>query len=353
MARRATRVTELPVPDASGPQPRTTTDLIGHDTAQATILDAWNQGRFHHGWMITGPRGVGKATLAFRLARFLLSNPEVASDGLFGATGPNSLDVSTEDPVMPLVASGAHPDLVVIERQVNDKGKLSAFIRIDDVRSLSGLMGMTRNDSWRVVIIDAAEDMNQNAANAVLKMLEEPPAKCCFILLSHVSNRVMPTIRSRCRRLDLKPLPDVALIDAIAAQGVAPTPAAVALAQGCPGRAVRLAAAGVDEVLQMIDDALAGKLDEQAAIKEAEAMVGRDSQPRYELFLELFPDRMARLLKRDSVPAPVDLEPAFALWDRAGMLSREAGRLAYDPQLVVNELLTIAQHFSKLIQVHA
>jgi DNA polymerase III subunit delta' len=341
MARRPAKSVEASEAVSTGPQPRTTLNLIGHAEAEQSLLQAWNQNRFHHAWFIAGQRGIGKATLAYKLARFLLSNPEMAGEGLFGATGPTDLNTPENN----LVSIGAHPDLAVIERKLNDKGKLSAVIRIDDVRSLSEMMGLTRNDSWRVVIIDGAEDMNKNASNAVLKVLEEPPTKVCFILVSHAPAKVLPTIRSRCRRLDLKPLANSHVEAILEQHDLYATDAVLALSSGSPGRALRLADAGVDDVLGDIDRALAGDLTALEAITVAEGLSGRDAQARYELYLELFPDRMGALLKTRRG----DLEPAFALWDKARTFCRQAMPLSYDSLLVIHELNGIARTFSKMI----
>ncbi len=345
MARRTTKVA---MPDDSaltGPSPRTTLNVIGHAEAQESVLQAWNQGRYHHAWFVAGQRGIGKATLAFKIARFLLNNPEPAGEGLFGPTGPTDLNIPDDHPMLKWIAQDVHPDLAVIERKVNDKGKLSTVIKVEDIRDIQAKLIQTRDDSWRVIIVDAAEDMNKNASNALLKMLEEPPSRCCFILISHTPARVLPTIRSRCRRLDLKPLPDEDVAAILADHELDSSPSVLALANGSPGRALRLAESGVDDVLGTIDRALIGDLDAAESFAIAEALSGKDAQPKYELYLELFPDRMGKALKNRRG----DLEPAFALWDKARTLSQQAAPLSYDSALVINELNSIAKTFSKMI----
>lgn len=187
--------------------PRYTTDLLGQEAAEAELLAAWTGGRMHHAWLITGRRGIGKATLAYRTARFILSGGEGEGGGLFGGP-PTSLVTPLSHPACRLIAQGAHPDLRVIERQWDDKKKKRrSEIVVEDVRDLGGFLSMTASDGgWRVVIIDAADEMNRNAANALLKNLEEPPKRVVMLLLAHAPARLLPTIRSRCRVLTLKPL---------------------------------------------------------------------------------------------------------------------------------------------------
>lgn len=195
--------------------------LIGHDDEIKVFLSAYNSGNLHHGWLITGDEGIGKATLAYKIARFLLSAER-------GKTY-QSLDIDVNSPVFAQVIQRSHPDFKVLERDFTetDKKKLikainageevdeemkqglkrSAVIKVDDVREVvSFLMKKSFNDNWRVVIVDSTDDLNTSSANALLKVLEEPPLKSILLLISHNPGRLLPTIRSRCTRLALKPL---------------------------------------------------------------------------------------------------------------------------------------------------
>ena len=185
--------------------PRERLKLVGHGEAEQTLLSAFQSGRLPHAWLISGPRGIGKATLAYRFARFLLNGG--SEGGLFG--GPDDLSVPAESSVAHRVAAQAHPDLRVVERTANERtGKLRTEIVVDDVRDLSHFLRLTPSDGgWRIAIVDAADEMNRNAANALLKILEEPPDRAVLLVVSHAPGRLLPTIRSRCRKLVMKPLP--------------------------------------------------------------------------------------------------------------------------------------------------
>ena len=188
-------------------EPRANPELLGHEAEEKVFLDAWNSGRLAHAWLICGRKGIGKATLAYRIARFVLAGGGEGG-GLFGG-GPDSLELRPDHPVFRRVSSSGHADLKVVERGWSDdkKTRLRTEIVIDDVRGIGSFMSMTPAEGgWRVVIIDAADDMNRNSANAVLKVLEEPPRNALMLLTSHSPGRLLPTIRSRCRRLTLQPL---------------------------------------------------------------------------------------------------------------------------------------------------
>jgi DNA polymerase-3 subunit delta' len=196
------------------PLPRETPDILGHEDAEHVLLDGFNGERLAHAWLITGPRGIGKATLAYRFARFILANGSSMNSGpsLFGDTPAvhTSLHIAPECLIYHRVANGSHSDLLAIECARDEKTKkLRNIIRVEDVRKVNGFFGLTASEGgWRVVVIDAADEMNPNAANAILKLLEEPPARTLLLLVSHNPGRLLPTIRSRCRVLRLNQLPD-------------------------------------------------------------------------------------------------------------------------------------------------
>lgn len=207
--------------------------LIGHEAAEAHFLNAANSGRLHHAWMIEGPSGIGKAQLARRMSAWLL-----------GARGPADapLDIGRDDETTRTLLAGSHPDFRWIEREANDQGRMPQFISVDRVRDdvVTFFSYRPALRGFRVCVIDSIDETNASSANALLKTLEEPPANCVLILVSHGTRPVLPTIRSRCRRLRLGRLSDEQVRTVLDQQGVEISGDAIALADGRPGRAMRL-----------------------------------------------------------------------------------------------------------------
>ena len=227
-------------PRESEHHPRRRTDLRGHQSAEETLLRQLASRRMHHAWLFAGLRGIGKATLAYRLARFLLAFPDPEA-----AAERRSLYVPGEAPVAHRIAARAHADLITLERSYDAKAeRLKSEIVVDDVRKASGFFARTAGEGgWRICIVDAAEDLNTESANALLKILEEPPAHSLFILVSHQAGRLLPTIRSRCLRLDLSALTEadtIAVVATMAEQNSDEIERAARLSKGSPGRALEL-----------------------------------------------------------------------------------------------------------------
>jgi DNA polymerase-3 subunit delta' len=240
------------------PHPRESTALLGQDAALGRAARALRAGKPPGAWLISGAPGVGKATLAYRIARYLLAH---------GATdaGAEDLSVPQEHAAARQVAAQSHPGLLILKRALNPKtGKLMTVLSVDEIRRLGDFFGMTSGaGGWRVAIVDTADDMNDNAANALLKMLEEPPVNAMLLLLSNTPGRLLPTIRSRCQRLDLRALEDALLLKALAQflpeASVAERAALARLAGGSIGAALTLAtgegAALAQEADRLIDHA--------------------------------------------------------------------------------------------------
>ena len=190
--------------DFEPPHPRATTRLFGHAEAERALLDAYRGGRLPHGWLIGGPPGIGKATLAYRMARFVLAHPDPQ---LAAVRSAPSLALPDDHPVVRRVAAQAQGDLLVLERTIGETGKLRTRIAVDDVRRSVSFFGSTAGEGgWRIAIVDSVDELNPASANALLKVLEEPPARALLLLVSHAPGRALATIRSRCRLLTLRPL---------------------------------------------------------------------------------------------------------------------------------------------------
>jgi DNA polymerase-3 subunit delta' len=196
--------------------PRETSVLFGHAQAERALLDSYQSTRIPHAWLIGGPPGIGKATLAYRLARFVLAHPDPRAQAVQQAS---SLAVDAETSVARRIAAQAQGDLLVLERVINEQtGKLYTVIRVDEVRRSVSFFGSTAGEGgWRIAIVDAVDDLQREGANALLKVLEEPPARTLLLLVSHAPGRELATIRSRCRRLLLRPLDPADVARAVAA----------------------------------------------------------------------------------------------------------------------------------------
>lgn len=206
MARRSEPL-EIPEVDAlpGYPLPHERNGLIGHQATEKALLNAYRSERLHHAWILGGPKGIGKATLAFRFAQFVIANPDRLGNDV--ANAPD-LAVPSNHPVALQMRAGGHPNILHLRRPWDEKSKrFKSDLPVDEVRRTVSFFGTTASaKAWRICIVDAADDMNANSANALLKILEEPPQRCLFLVLSHTPGRLLPTIRSRCRRLDMTPL---------------------------------------------------------------------------------------------------------------------------------------------------
>ena len=285
------------------PAPRENPDLIGHEAAERELLAAWRSGRLPHGWLIHGPRGIGKATLAFRFARFVLS----------GGADPDSIRVGEDDPLFRRVASGGHSDLMTLERTYDSERKrLRSVIIVDDVRAAGRFLSLTAGEGeWRVVVVDAADEMNESAVNALLKMLEEPPVRTLMLLVSHAPGRLPATIRSRCRGLALERLPEDAvsgLLSRFVPELADDEAAALArLSEGSIGRAIGLAEAeglALYRTLLALMQTLPGT-DVVALHGFADRLAGRDAESAYRTATALLTWWIARMVGAGARGAPL------------------------------------------------
>ena len=317
----------LPEPDRieGAPHPRETARLFGQSAAEAEFLSAVNTGRLHHAWMITGPKGTGKATLAWRLARFLLATPD-ADGGMFAPPPPASLDVAPDHPVARRLLQLAEPRHFLLRRSANDKETaLSQVISIDDVRKMKSFFTLSAADGGRrTAIIDSLDEMNPASTNALLKLLEEPPANVTLFLIAHQPARLLPTIRSRCRELRLSQLaPDDLAAALLAAGGEVAASDSVALAQlsaGSVGEAFRLTnldGLKLYAALVRLFGTLPG-LDRPQALGLADLAAVRGAAETFDLLVTLIDLWLARLARRGaSGEAPPEAAP-----DEARLLAR-------------------------------
>jgi DNA polymerase-3 subunit delta' len=330
---------------AEVPAPRENPLLLGHAAAEEKLLQAYRSGRLPHAWLISGPRGIGKATLAFRFARFIFARG-MNRGGLFAAPAPpvDSLDLPPDHPVFRKVASGGLSDLLVVERSMDPRRKrLRSEIVVDDTRAIGGFLRLTPAEgAWRVVVLDGADMMNPNAANVLLKILEEPPERALLLLVSDNPGRLLPTIRSRCRHLPLKPLAEPVVAEAL--QRYRPDLAAAdqavlaRLAEGSIGRALELAAAGglglyraLVKLLQALPE-----VDGAALHALAERFARGDGEETFRLLSELLPGWLARMVALGAGEGPA----GEALPGEAAAMRRLAERRSLDQWVEVWEKLT-------------
>jgi DNA polymerase-3 subunit delta' len=310
--------------------------LFGHDEAVAAFRESLASGRLHHAWLITGPQGVGKATFAEKAALRVLAEgagPPISAPGL---------DVPDEHPMTKLFAAGSHPDVMRLERLPRDTGgELARNINVEQVRGLQRLFSTTASFSpWRVVVIDSIDDLERSAANALLKNLEEPPSSSLFLLVSHAPERLLSTIRSRCRLLRLAPLGRDAMTSALsAALPDAETAEIRELAEageGSPGRAIAFRGLDIASLDKALHD-LARRGDPGNARRNelAASLSLKAAQPRYEAFLARAPSLIANVARERRGAA---LGEALKAWERASDVAGSAVRLSLEPQSVVFEL---------------
>ncbi|MBL8584134.1 MAG: DNA polymerase III subunit delta', partial [Rhizobiaceae bacterium] len=310
------------------PEPSENPVLIGHDEVRALLAAAYRAGKLPHALLLAGPAGIGKATLAFHLANHLLVHRDAA-------TAPDT--IAAPDPASPVfrqVASGAHAGVLHLTRPANEKTKgFRTAVTVDEIRKVNRFLSMTAHDGgYRVVIVDPADDMNTNAANALLKNLEEPPSRTVFILIAHSPGRLLPTIRSRCQVMRLHPLGEDELLAALGTVGVAPPQEAearsvlAAQADGSVRQAILLAEHGGLEIARAIEDAArAPRADWPAMNKLAEVVAARDHETRFDLFnrhaLDMLSDAASAAAREGSVGRAERLAKA---WQQARVAVEEA-----------------------------
>lgn len=237
----------MPMNDQDILLPRLSTRVIGFDKVTSDLKDAFTKGRFPHGIILTGPKGIGKSTCAYQLAhRFLNQGIEISFDNL-----------SVESPLSKtdkLIRAGNHPDLLVLERDIDEKGKLSKDIPIEKARTITKFFSQTSlTDNWRIAIIDAIDDLSVKGANTLLKILEEPPEKCLLILISHNQSGILPTLSSRCQIFSCPPLDELQFINCLEHLGISNPEIYAPYSHGSPGQALDLVNLGGQTFLNELE----------------------------------------------------------------------------------------------------
>ncbi|GAC1332785.1 MAG: DNA polymerase III subunit delta' [Beijerinckiaceae bacterium] len=327
----------------SAPHPRETTAFVGHATAERAFLDAYRAGRMPHAWIIGGAEGIGKATLAWRVARFLLTNPDPSSMAVQQAT---TLDVDPMSPAARQLTAMSSADLVLLRRDWNEKvKKFYTEIRVEDVRRAARVFQHAAGgNGWRIAIVDSADDLNRNAANALLKIIEEPPARSLFLLVAHRPGRLIATLRSRCRLLMLEPLSDPELVDAIEAIGAPLTErprseieAAAANAAGSVKSALRLLEGQSGELDANVRGLLARlpQVDWGKVHALGDAIAGRDNEAAYESVMTSVFDYLDRSVREGATQGPACLAPYAEVWEKVVDATRETEVLNLDKRPLI------------------
>ncbi|WP_135468051.1 DNA polymerase III subunit delta' [Crenalkalicoccus roseus] len=335
------------------PEPRANPELVGHEAAARTLEAAARGGRLHHAWLIAGPAGVGKATLAYRFARWLLAGmPEAAP-------GQAPLFVPPAHPVFRRVAAAAHADLFVLEPNTGERGT-KEVLRAEDARAAIRFLAHTAAEGgWRVVVLDQAERADRaEVQNILLKTLEEPPPRTVLLLAANQPYRLLPTIRSRCRRLDLFPLPEPDLLGLLGRllpeMPEAERAGLARIADGAPGQALRLAEKEGMALQGLVEEVLAAlpRLDPRRAHDIAEVVAGQRDASALATFLALLRRALAAGLRHAGRAAPearppwlggASLADWVTLWEKLGLLADEAERLNLDRRQAVLQALSLVR----------
>ena len=310
--------------------------IVGQDRAIEQFASAWSSRKLHHAWLLAGPKGVGKASFAFAAARRVLAEAAGPASNLPG------VESDDDHAMVKLVEAGSHPDMRWLERLVNEKtGNLARNISVDQVRGLAELFELSPAMSdWRVAVIDTVDELEASGANALLKMLEEPPPNSLFFLVSHAPGRLLPTIRSRCRRLDFDKLGDDAMTSILAEHapdvGAAERQRIISMSFGSAGRALPFAELGLAKIEEAALAILRQGDPTNARRSDLASELGKKgAADRYAAFLDLAPSLIAREAR--SLAGPPQ-ERALEAYAKARELAVIAPRVSLDPAATVFQL---------------
>ncbi|MFD1694245.1 DNA polymerase III subunit delta' [Roseibium aestuarii] len=360
MARKPLEIEDIPEVDALEglPLPREQQHLHGHAETEQALLAAYRSPRLHHAWILGGPKGIGKATLAFRFARFIMTHPDRFAPDVAAAT---SLAVPPGHVVSRQIAGGAHPNILHLRRPWDTKNKrFKTDLPVDEIRRTVSFFGTTASDrAWRLCIVDSADEMNASSANALLKILEEPPERCLFLVLSHAPGRLLPTIRSRCRRLDMAPLKDediLAGLQDLVPEDLPADPAArqtlIGFADGSLRSALGLLSGDGLAInsgfVQLADGA--ASLDVARLHALAEMIAARGQEDNWNNFLHVARQWIHARMRAERGQPPARLASWADLWEKTNRAAADAEALNLDRKQVV---LDVFRNLSRLMRATA
>ncbi|MBV8428291.1 MAG: DNA polymerase III subunit delta' [Hyphomicrobiales bacterium] len=330
------------------PPARETHGLVGHERAEREVLEALRTRRFAHAWLLSGPQGVGKASFAYRVARFVLAE----RDPFGRAEGASSLEIPANDPVSRRIAASAHPDLFLLERTIGSTGKLRTEIAVEDARRATSFLQSTSGEGgWKVLIVDAADELNRNAANALLKIIEEPPGRALALLVAHVPARLPATILSRCRRLRFDPLTPAEIVEIITHlpgnEASEKTIAEAALlAEGSVQRTLLFLESRAVEFARLTREALEAppRARDAAALKLASRLVTRDADASFGIVFDTIFDWLRERATRQAADLDQRAEDTARLWGEIEARKREADTYNLDKRaLLLTSLKGVAE----------
>lgn len=325
------------------PHPREQTVLFGHHEAEQAFLDAYRAGQLHHAWLVGGPEGIGKATFAYRAARFLFAHPDPDAAAVRNAA---DLAVARDDRAARKLAAQAHPDFAVLRRGLRKDGKgYSGETAIGEVRRPLDLFASTAGaGGYRVCIVDCAEDLNLSSANALLKLVEEPPEKSVFFIVAHQPARTLATLRSRCRKLPLRPLAAADVERALASLGPPwsqTAPDRIAHATSLSHGSVRRALTLLDKDAVALIARLRATLDRlpEIELKDlyglAERLAGRDAAEDFGTALDVMAEWTAGTVRARAGEGARRLAPLVEVWEKNARAAREAEAFNLDRRPLV------------------
>jgi DNA polymerase-3 subunit delta' len=324
----------------NAPRPRETTGFVGQPAAERAFLDTYQAGRMPHAWIIGGPEGVGKATLAWRVARFLLANPDPRSASVQSA---QTLGIDPASPAARQIAALSSPDVALLRRQWNEKvKKLYTEIRVDEIRAAMRIFQHAAgSNGWRMAIIDSADELNRNAANALLKMIEEPPTRSLFLLIAHRPGRILPTIRSRCRLLMLEPLSDDEVVQALVGLNLdhprREIESAAKRAGGSVKDALRLLEGESGQFDASVHNLLARlpNIDWRDIHALGDAVAGRDNEAAYESLMANVFAYLDHAVRNDAARGAARLQPYAEAWEKILDAARQTEVLNLDKRPLI------------------